>query len=476
MADSLFKLGLLSIMCWMAASCESTFDGKPEDPFEKAAVVPGNAEVIEKEAPDPLPTFQDPGGDLGLRELSHMALGNSPLFAEAEGNLRVAKAKRKIVGEWQDPQLRTGFDWDDVRVQDNKVPGPDDSVRRNEQFGAGVRFYPPNPFAIRAEMDKAMAEISYAEFYLKQVGRELINETRRLYQELQFLQENISQGKGLIRLEKEEYQRLLEDFKANPGDRYRTSMDKQRLSAENKRGLTSSAEIQFQKVRAQLASLVGLGDARRISVSGVPNRPIVGFRDDTVGALTEMAFINNLKLGDLKRLEDLARGDLKEFKAQRIPWVSFLEAGRDRTFSDHLAINDTWSVRLAIDMPIFTLFSKEGEIYQEQIRSYQKQADRYRKQIERRIESAVANIRETREGLSRFDRETSEIISDLQKIEAEFTAMPQMQAEVLHQRRTRGLGRSRDRLKAEQSYHDTLLDLEEIIRDDIEAVFREKGN
>ncbi|MFT4640939.1 MAG: hypothetical protein ACI8T1_004272, partial [Verrucomicrobiales bacterium] len=109
-------------------------------------------------------------------------------------------------------------------------------------------------------------------------------------------------------------------------------------------------------------------------------------------------------------------------------------------------------------------------------RSYQKQADRYRKQIERRIESAVANIRETREGLSRFDRETSEIISDLQKIEAEFTAMPQMQAEVLHQRRTRGLGRSRDRLKAEQSYHDTLLDLEEIIRDDIEAVFREKGN
>jgi hypothetical protein len=189
-----------------------------------------------------------------------------------------------------------------------------------------------------------------------------------------------------------------------------------------------------------------------------------------------MAFINNLKLGDLKRLEDLARGDLKEFKAQRIPWVSFLEAGRDRTFSDHLAINDTWSVRLAIDMPIFTLFSKEGEIYQEQIRSYQKQADRYRKQIERRIESAVANIRETREGLSRFDRETSEIISDLQKIEAEFTAMPQMQAEVLHQRRTRGLGRSRDRLKAEQSYHDTLLDLEEIIRDDIEAVFREKGN
>ena len=167
---------------------------------------------------------------------------------------------------------------------------------------------------------------------------------------------------------------------------------------------------------------------------------------------------------------------MKEFKAERIPWVSFLESGRDRTYSERLAINDTWSVRLAIDVPIFTLFSKEGEIYQEQIRSYQKQAEKYRKQIERRVESAIANIQDTRDGLSRFDQETKEIINDIQKIESEFSELPQRQAELLHRRRSTTLSRSRDRLEAERSYHDALLDLEEIIRADIETVFRNKGN
>ena len=231
----------------MAASCESTFDGNPEDPFKKeASVVPGNADIAAEETPEPLPTYDDPGGDLGLRQLTQMALGNSPLFAEAEGNLRVAKARRKIVGEWENPQFRSGFDWDDVRVPKNKaVPGGTDEVRRNEQFATSMRFYPPNPFVIRAELDKAMAEISYAEFYLKQVGRELINETRRLYQELQFLKENISQGKGLYRLEQEEYERLDSALKANPGQRLRAPVDQQRMAALSKRGLTSTAEIQF---------------------------------------------------------------------------------------------------------------------------------------------------------------------------------------------------------------------------------------
>ena len=65
------------------------------------------------------------------------------------------------------------------------------------------------------------------------------------------------------------------------------------------------------------------------------------------------------------------------------------------------------------------------------------------------------------------------MVADLQKIEADLSGFPQRQAEVLHQRRTTSLERTRDRLQAEEAYHDALLALEAIIRTDIESVFNQ---
>lgn len=478
MAHLLFKFGFFLSFSCLSVSCEGLWP-RTADKSQPSVTVAGatdetpdqeQGEVQGEELADHGPSFVDPGGDLGLRELTQMAQANSPLFAEAEGNLRVARATRRSVGTWDDPQLRAGFDWDDVRIDEINIPGPanDDSVRRNEQLATSVRLYPPNPFEVRAEMDKAMAEISYAEYYLRQVGRELVHEVREHYQELQFLQENIKMGQGLYRLEMEELERL----KGLREGMLRDPVDRQRLAKINKTGLTTSAEIRFQQVRAELAALAGLADPSRIAVRGVPSRPLIGFRDDTVASLTEMAFMNNLELADLDRLQSLARGDLKAFKAKRIPWFSFIEGGRDRTYSRHLAISDSWTVRFGLDVPIFSMFSKEGDIYREQIRSYQKQAARYQKQIRRSVSSAVANIQETRDGLDRFDRQTREIIQELQEMEAEVETFPQRKADLVHRRRVTSLERSRDRLEAEEAYHDALLALEEIIRDDIEKVFR----
>lgn len=480
LASFLYRFSLCSVGLFILSSCQ-TVSQNAEEENNGPSHVPGDAEV--QDAPEggekaaeelTLPTFEDPGGDLGLRALTQMALANSPVFAQAEGNIRVAEAQRRIIGEWQDPEFRTSFDWDDVRIPEVKIPGGgnDDAVRRNEQFGVRLRFYPPNPFEMRADIDKAMAEITYANYYYRQVGREVVQDVRALYQQLQFLQEDIKLGKGLYRVEVEEYQRMKKILDESPGGILRDPVDQQYLRAERKRGLTSSVEIRFQQVRAELASLVGLGNPSRISVVGVPNRPVVGFRDDTMTSLTELAFMNNLDLADLDRLQKLAEGDLRGFKAKKIPWVSFIEGGRDRTYSAHLAINDTWTVRIGMNVPIFSIFSKEGDIYKAQIRSYQKQAERFRKQIERRLTSAVANIEETRSGLARFDGETRDMVASLESIETDLAQFPIRQAEVVQQRRVMSLERSRNRLEAEEAYHDALLALEAIIRADIETVFR----
>lgn len=302
----------------------------------------------------------------------------------------------------------------------------------------------------------------------------MVHEVRTLYQELQFLQEDIALGRAIYRLEREEYERLQRVL--DEGNQLRDPVDRQRRRAIERQGITSSPEIKFQQVRAQLAALVGLEDPGRIKVEGVPNRRVLGFHEDTVASLTEMAFMNNLKLADLDRLKRLAEGDLRGFKAKKIPWVSFIETGRDRSYSSHLAINDTWSVRIAVNVPIFSLFSKESDVYREQIRSYQNQAERYRAQIERQIASAVSNIQEAREGLARFDRETAEIIGEFEEMEASLLeAVPQKQAEVAHARRVVAMERSRERLEAEEAYHEALLNLESIIRNDIEAVFRKEA-
>jgi len=482
MRNRFSRLGFLLGSGCLLASCVPSLDESAPHKLGDASFVPGEVRPLEVPKTEPekdeelnaaLPTFEDPGGDLGLRELTQMALANSPQFAEAEGNLRVAKARWNIIGEWRDPEFRGGFDWDDVRVEKASGGPGTDTVRRNEGVDTSIRLYPPNPFELRAELDKAMAEISFAEFALRQVGKELVVEVRRLYQELQFIQESIRLGKGLYRLEIEEYDRLKKLLDA--GQQLRAPVDNQRIRALGKRGIASSSKIRFDKVRSELAALAGLGNPRRISVNGVPNRPIIGFRDDTVAALSEVAFINNLKLGDLDRLQKLAKGDLRAFKAQRIPWVSFLEGGRSRTYNERLPVNDNWSVRLAIDVPIFSLFSKEGDIYKEQIRSYQKQAELYRKQIQRSVGTAISSIRETRDGLGRYDRETQSILADMQSMETELEKFPQQRADMLHRRNLTSLGRSRERLEAEQAYHDALLNLEEIIREDIEKVFRNRG-
>ncbi|NCF92835.1 MAG: TolC family protein [Verrucomicrobiaceae bacterium] len=471
---------LLGVGCALS-SCVPSLDEATPHKLGNSAFVPGKAKGLEvslteeekdEEYVRALPTFEDPGGDLGLRELTQMAVANSPQFAEAAGNLRVAKARWNIIGEWRDPEFRGGFDWDDVRVEKASGGPGTDTVRRNEEVNTSVRLYPPNPFQLRAELDKAMAEISFAEFALRQVGKELVVDVRRLYQDLQFIQESIRLGKGLHRLEIEERDRLEQLLESTAI--VLEPVVKQRIQAMRKQGIASPSEIRFVKVRSELAALIGLGDPRRIAVSGVPNRPVIGFRDDTVMALSEMAFINNLKLGDLDRLQKLAKGDLRAFKAKRIPWVSFLEGGRNRTYNERLAVNDNWSVRLAIDVPIFSLFSKEGDIYKEQIRSYQKQAELYRKRIQLSVATAIASIRDARDGLGRYDKETQGILADMKRMETELENSP-FQADVLHLRKLTSLGRSRERLAAEQAYHDALLNLEEIIRDDIEKVFRNRG-
>lgn len=483
MPDCFYRIVCLVLGAGMLASCESLrTQAEDEAPASGGSTKVGGAPVADvggsgDAAPLPeAPEFRDPGGTLGLRALTRLALANSPLFAEAEGNLRIAQARRRTVGEWDDPEFRGGFDWDDVRVTEVKLPGPgnNDAVRRNEQASTSVRFYPPNPLEIRAELHKAMAEISYAEYFLRQVGRDVVQEVRELYQELQFLQEDIALGRGLYRLEREEHERLKRLLAE--GNQLRDPVDQQQRRAVSRSGITTSSEIRFQQVRARLASVVGLPEPSRIKVEGVPNRPLLGFREDTVASLAEMAFMNNLELADLDRLQKLAEGDLKAFKAKKVPWVSFLEAGKDRTYSAHLAINDTWSVRLAMNVPIFSLFSKEGDIYREQIRSYQKQAERYRQQIERKIASAVASVKEARAGLARYDAETENIIAELREMEAGVAeAAPQKETELAHMRRVTALDRSRDRLEAEEAYHKALLELERIIRADIETVFHQQA-
>ncbi len=452
-------------------SCQSFRE--PLDVSEKP--IPGNAEPIDEgisedvSSPE-LPTFDDPGGNLDLRQLTQLALANSPAFASAEGNLNVAKAQRRALRHWRDPELRTGFDWDDVRVQESPGGPGTDTTRRNEAFDVSVRFFPPNPWEMRAELSKALAEISYAEFALRQTGREIINQVRRLYQDLQFAQEDIRLGKGVYRLELEEYERLKAGSLRGPADN-------QKLRELDRLDTTSATEIRFQALRSELAALVGLEDPSRIRVEGVPNRPVVGFRPDTVEALTEMAFMNNLEIADLDRLQKLAQGDLAAFKATKIPWVSFFEMGRDRRYNEHLPVNDQYSARLAFNVPIFSVFSKEGEVYQEQIRSYKKQAERYRKQIQRRISSRINSIKNAREGLGRFDRETASIIAKYAAVENELNdALGNQAAEVAHRRRLKALERSRERLDAEEAYHEALLDLEEIIRGDIEEVFHKRAD
>ena len=473
MVDLILRLGTLVATGCILASCQTLSPETGGHPSaEGLANVPVDAEPMAEATADQLsPGYKDPGGKLGLRQLIEMALANSPLRAEAEGNLRVALSRRKTVGEWEDPEFRSDFDWDDVRVTDVKTPGQGtDVVRRNEQFGTRIRLYPPNPFEIRAQLDKAMADITYAEFYRRQVGRELITEVRRLYEELQFLQEDIRLGQSIYALETEEYQRLKELLE--DGHIVRNSVDRQRLTALGKRDLTTSREASLPKVRVELAALVGLEDPGRMEVTGLPLRPLIEFGDDTASLLTEMAFINNLKLADLDRLQKLAAGDLRAFRARKIPWVSHIESGRDRTFSRHLAINDTWFLRLAFNVPIFSLFSKKGEVYQEQIRNYQRQAERYRKQIQLGISGTLSHIREARQGLSRFDRQTREISEDLRAVESNLTD-PSL-AEHRHERRLLLLSRARERLEAEEAYHDALLDLEKLIGGDIQSVFRQR--
>ncbi len=469
--ELLYRLPILLNACFVLVHCQSLDSHKQVASSLRSHPFENKERYSPESAPRVSSRFVDPGGPLNLHQLTALAIANSAVGTAAEANARVARARYATIGEWRDPELRASFDWDDLRVNEVVEAGGTDDIRRAETLSMNVRFYLPNPWKIRAELYKSLAEIDYADFVVRQEQRNIANKVKRTYQKLQFLKARARIGDIIKELKQEEYERL--DGLVRQGLSVRQQADKQRMMALRLRGRKFVSLAGIRKTRQELATLVGLNDPGRIQVTGPPNCPVIGVNALLLPTLTEIAYVQDPEINSVNRKRELARGDLSAFEARKIPWFSFIYIGRDSVYRDNLVTKDTYEIGLAIKVPIFTMFSKEESIYREQIRGFQKQAAQHRRQIERRIAGILMTIRTLQEDLERFDRESDEIGIAYREIRE--SGDPIARTEFAQQQTVMRLERVLERLVLAEAYHESILDLENIVRMDIEEIFTEQS-
>ncbi|MEM7387030.1 MAG: TolC family protein [Verrucomicrobiota bacterium] len=394
-------------------------------------------------------------GPLGLSEIIQIAISNSAGVVEAEGDIQIAKAEKAAASDWRDPELRIGPAWEDSHTS---------TEARNRDFGARIRFTIPNIWEVRARVNKALAEVSLAEYQKEISERATIIAIRKQYGRVQFINRELLVRNELVANARNEMNRLKEaaDVLELGDNVFSKASERYEDEQEDREDLI----IDLDRERSQLAQLAGLDDAGRVDITSVPVTPTIEISQASISTLTAVAKRYRPEVGQLVHDIRVEEGDLQEAEAAKKPWFSFVEIGHGIGWKDGSHVNDSLEMRIGITLPFFSIFkNKQSKVHEARIRKYENMMKLAERKIETDVKTAIDLVGNSRSNLDQYRQKS---VSDLAE---QKRRLPEGDPASAHAIRKTTLNKEIRRLKKEEAYFESIINLEEVVGADIERAF-----
>ncbi|HUF63606.1 MAG TPA: TolC family protein [Verrucomicrobiales bacterium] len=396
-----------------------------------------------------------PGSSPDLEGLIRLAWENSPDLKAAETEAMVARATHMAARDRRDPALRIQSDWDDAYHS---------RAMQNENVTVALRFYPNNPWEVRARLEKALAEITLADFLVDAVRREIAIEVRRRYRQLQLAAAVHQQTAEMVQLGRDEIARLQTLVGQNLATRDDLD-DVRRRVLRDAPDLIQARQADHQ-ARAALAALAGIEDPALVEARRGRVLPDLRFETSFVPVLENTALLMRRDLGELIREQIVARGELKEVRSQRILWLESFDIRGGSSAVKGILEETSYGFRMDIRLPLFSALNKEEEISKAQIAGIEEQVRLLERRIRLEVRNAAREARRAGEDYRAFDSELLEALGDLRSPLA--GEAPEPGYDLRRAAKEYDIGR----FEVEEAYLDALYELEKAMGAPLNTAFR----
>ncbi len=396
-----------------------------------------------------------PGTSLDLDGLIRLAWESSPDLKAAETEAKVARATHMAARDRRNPSLRVQSDWDDPYHG---------RAMQNENVTIALRFYPNNPWEVRARLEKALAEITLADFLVEAARREIAIEVRRLYRQLQLAAAVHEQTAEMVHLGRDEIARLQGLVEQNLVTR--DDLDDVRRRVLRDAPDLIQARQDYYQARAALAALAGIEDHELVHARRGRVLPDLRFETTYIPVLENTALLMRKDLGELLREQLVARGDLKEVRSQRILWLENFDFRAGTSAAKGILEETSYGFRIELRLPIFNAINKEEEISKAQIAGIEEQIRLLERRIRLEVRNAAREARRAGDDYRAFDAESLEALGDLRAALA--GDAPEPGYDLRRAAKEYDIGR----FEVEEAYLDALYELEKSMGAPLNTAFR----
>ncbi len=391
-----------------------------------------------------------------------------------------------------------------VNSLNNQILGPGElpsSIRNvshnssdGRAFQAALRFFPPNPYAVKHRVSAADARILRAQALVRAQEWDLSYDIRKLVETAQYQQEEIASLDVLVLIQKQIVKILEERVEAGAA----SAMDAMRASWRHLQAV-SDRDTAIDDRTTTLKDLVPLVGVSLSELTISPrNAAMPGFDPAT-------ADLNQLETTALKHRADLnalvwqmqaAKNDLAEARTAERPWFSHVQFSMGRTsrdgsvnpdvrwtdsFGNTITVQDPdqqgsestrtdWGIEAGIVLPIFTRLTHQSAPLQAEYRRCQTEFSSTWRLVLSDVRSSLADARSSSGDLARYRRErlpeAERMKSMLKAMENNVDVAPD---EVLNLR-SAILEADRSYGKLEHRYRNAVLDVSKAIGRDISEI------
>jgi outer membrane protein TolC len=279
----------------------------------------------------------------------------------------------------------------------------------------------PHPWERRARIQRASAEVMLAEGQYLAEEDDVVRAVRALFYDLSLLEGTLAtQTKR-----RESYTTFRTEMEsANIPD---FAMDAARATGEMAKLLKSMFDnrADIDRTRVRLASLCGLPGTDRIRTGGVIMRRVVDTVTLDPGYLLDIAMLYRSDAVASRARLEIAKANLAQAQAGKIPWVTFFDAGFARQWDERrYGREDEWFFRVGIEIPIFDLagINQRSREYKKAAAEWEQQMEKQRRRIEVDISLALERLRRAGRAMREVESEVRNmnrmLKSDADKVKA----------------------------------------------------------
>lgn len=300
------------------------------------------------------------------------------------------------------------------------------SLYPDEAYTVQMIFFIPNPWQMKAQAARMRGERNLSEARMRAEIRQITSSVNERYDELQYWHLWNMQDEKLLQLMERnvtETEKLAEQFQGlqqlpgvpsffDPAEVPRARIEVIKAQEEVFDSVRRGGEV-----RLELAQLAGLQDPGRITLRNQVVLKRVDLSGVDLATLVELAKANRPEFHELQARQDIARAELREVRARRLPWFEDVRLGYSRNIMDGYRDQDEFRAMLTFRLPLISSWqNKDHRMHEAVIQEMNQAKLGMAYGIEAQVAHAVSAVREAGKYLDLHDAARRRALADLQKL------------------------------------------------------------